>query len=1120
MAQRLTERSKRFFENRDVHQHRDKLRQDDFSGAEIDREISLLAGSEQAAIAHLRLRALQHAARMRTLGRATGAAPGDTVPGAANWVQMGPMAIPNGQTYTTARVIVSGRIASIAVHPTSPSTIYIASARGGVWKTTDGGQSWAPMSDNQVSLAMGAIALAPSAPDTIYAGTGEGNIYYLTAFLPLNALNESYQGSGLLKSTSGGSSWTLQGTTEFTGAAFYRIAVHPTNPDLAYAATSRGIYRTENGGATWTQLSGGLPAISSTVIAATDVVIDPATPANVYAAFWGAGIYVTTNGGTIGVTPTWSVASGGPGSSAGRIGLAIAPTAPSTVYALAATPSGSYLGFYRNTGGTGGAFNLVTPSVGATPAVSTSKLFTVVDVSTPDTVYLCGTSLHKATRDVVTGNWTFTDIGGPIHPDVRTLALHPTNNQIIFAGTDGGIYQSGDGGTSWTDAINKRLCITQFEFADHHPAYPAVVFSGTQDNGTEQYRTSEVFYHADDGDGGDVAIDQNTPTNILNEHFSASPQRSTQGGKFGTFASVSAGLAGASLFYPPFALDATNSNNIAFGTDRLCLDASQGTGGWPIEVTLPGIGGRVSAITYVNSALIYAATSSGEVYRAVQSMGTWTATAIHASPLPTRWIWHIVVSPTDSNAITVALGGFGGGHVYRGVVNLAGTSATWTDRSGSGATGLPDAPANSLAPDPAHPLTFYVGTDVGVYVSTDDGTTWNDFRQGLPNTAVYDLKLHGSSRLLRAATHGRGMWEREIDVTSLNDTIVYVRDNIMHTGRAIAPYDQPAAFEDLLQHIALGDHVYWWQCADIKNDSDAGGYQMPVSSVDFVLFESQLAHRDPIRTHVNHVFVQVHNRGIAAADVTAKILFADASAGLPTLPADFWTAFPGDPSPGLWTPIGAAATVTVKPGEPTIFSWNWTPPSTAAQHSCLLVVCDSAADPIPTSNKVFDIGTLVNTERHVGLKNLHVVDPTEDVLVVPFTFYPRGVADRLRIVASHLAGWQVGLVVPLPVGRRVAPAVGRVAVPRTAAGKIAAHARQHSDLFEHGEMLHVSHEAGPIVFEGLHHGASFLAFLVLVRPPRVRRGSITIIHEHDGNVLGGNTFVIAPPVEKSSDGRA
>ena len=126
--------------------------------------------------------------------------------------------------------------------------MYVSGARGGVWKTIDGGGTWTPKSDNEAPLAIGALAFAPSAPDTLYAGTGEGEIYYLVTFSPLNALNEVYQGSGLLKSTTGGDSWTLQGVAQFAGQAFYRIrCAHPTNPDIAFAATTAGLFRTTDG---------------------------------------------------------------------------------------------------------------------------------------------------------------------------------------------------------------------------------------------------------------------------------------------------------------------------------------------------------------------------------------------------------------------------------------------------------------------------------------------------------------------------------------------------------------------------------------------------------------------------------------------------------------------------------------------------------------------------------------------------------------------------------------------------------------------------------------------------------------------------------------------------------
>src|SRR5581483_11562036 len=244
-----------------------------------------------------------------------------------------------------------------------------------------------------------------------------------------------------------------------------------------------------------------------------------------------------------------------------------------------------------------------------------------------------------------------------------------------YAGSDGGIYKSSDGGASWSDTINEGICITQFEFMAQHPTSDSVVFCGTQDNGTEQFRNSPVFNHADDGDGGYTAIDSAQPKNVISTYYGPSPKRSTQGGKFGTWLSVSGGLAGGALFYPPLTLDDTNSNNIAFGTDRINLDAAQGTGGWPTKVTLPGIVGNVSAIHYVNSNLIYAGTTSGQVYCLRKVGVAWTATAIHAAPLPGNWIWDVAARPDNPNVVIVVMSGFGIKHVWRGDVPAAGPAA-------------------------------------------------------------------------------------------------------------------------------------------------------------------------------------------------------------------------------------------------------------------------------------------------------------------------------------------------------------------------------------------------------------------------------------------------------------
>ena len=923
--------------------------------------IDRLIGTADGRMAARRLAALQ----TRTWRHAGGM----TLPPvsmASNWVQMGPMAIPNGQTYSAARVLVTGRVAAIATDAMHANTIYIGTAKGGVWKTTDGGATWSAMSDNEASLSIGALTLDPTNTLTVYAGTGEGNMYYLQSFI--DQVQDSYYGAGLLKSTNGGASWTLLGAAEFTGAAFFRIAIHPSDANTVWAATSAGLFRSTNGGTSWVQMTNGLPTVSApTTSGSTDVAINPSNSGTVFVGFWGHGLYMSTNANA--ANPTWMQVVGGLPAVSNRVSIGISPSAPSRMYV-------AMNGHVYASSDTGASWSALAVTLSGCSFEDYSGNV-AVDPATPDTVYVSGyPAMFKLTRDPMTGVWSAVNTAATIHPDNHSFAFDPSSHLTVYAGCDGGIYKSTDGGTTWSDSINRGICITQFEFVDQHPTSDAVAFSGTQDNGTEQFRNSPVFNHADEGDGGFVVVDQSDPRNIVHEYYDVSPVRSTQGGKFGTWSDVSSGLSGASLFYPPFTLDQTNSNNIAYGTNKIFIDHAQGTGGWPVSVALPSAIGVVSAICFVNSSLIYAGTIYGEIYRLKLSGSTWTATAIHAAPFPGRFVWDIATLPADSNTLIVVVSGFGTGHVWRGVVSTS--TASWTNISGSGATAVPDIPANAIVIDPLHPATFYVGTDVGVYRSTDSGMTWADFGQGLPNSAVFDLRLHGTSRLLRAVTHGRGMWERKIDATSATDVDLYVRDHLMHSGRTATPEGVAAAFEDPLQYVSLNDPLYHWMCADMKVDALAGApltYQMPVSAVDFVNYEAKLQHRNAERGNVNRVYVQLHNRGIATATgVTVKLHFADASAGLPALPSDFWTAFPGNSSDTThWHPIGTK-TVNVLPTVPTVVEWDWTTPIGQATHSCLLVIVDSAQDPIPAANKVFDVDTLVHNEKRVGLKNLHVVD--------------------------------------------------------------------------------------------------------------------------------------------------
>ena len=368
------------------------------------------------------------------------------------------------------------------------------------------------------------------------------------------------------------------------------------------------------------------------MIAACDVAIDPANPNNVYCAFFGNGVYKSTNAGA--ANPIWKKQAGGlPGSGIGRIALAVSPSAPSIVYAVLGDTSESIRDIYR-TKNEGAAWASLGVDASGVTGSSSYTLDVAVDPSTPDIVYVAGTSLYKATRDTGTGTWSLAEIGADIHPDMHYIAFDPVDHLVVYAGTDGGIYRSSDGGASWSDTINEGLCITQFQVVDHHPTSDAFVIGGTQDNGTEQYRNSPVFYHSDDGDGGFVAVDPTHPRTLFHTYYGVSLARSTEAGDYGSWFDVTPGIEGNCLFYAPFALDATNPRNIAYGTDRICLDDAQGVNEWSTQVALPGITGRVSSISYVNSTLIYAGTSTGKVYRLTHAGAKWTADSDRRSAPP------------------------------------------------------------------------------------------------------------------------------------------------------------------------------------------------------------------------------------------------------------------------------------------------------------------------------------------------------------------------------------------------------------------------------------------------------------------------------------------------------
>ena len=367
--------------------------------------------------------------------------------------------------------------------------------------------------------------------------------------------------------------------------------------------------------------------------------------------------------------------------------------------------------------------------------------------------------------------------------------------------------------------------------------------------------------------------------------------------------------------------------------------------------------GNFSAINYVNSNLIYAGTTNGEIFMLKKINDKWTTTNITPelkngnkikfwlysdNPVP---INDIATFPENDHEIAIVFGGISKEEiamVWRCQISDNGV-ATWNHISGYGENPLdpptlPKTPVNTIVIDPANPKTIYIGTDIGVFRTKDEGKSWHKFGKRLPNCSVLDMRLFmykndGQTpfRLLRAVTHGRGMWEVELDKrTNKNDVDLYIRDHIMDTGRFTpsSSGSQISPFQDPLRNIIYDDKanltfegfncLYWWMCADIKVDTPF--YQIDIDEVDYAKFEYRLRSMNLKKGYKNRIYVQVHNRGIKDAgdphsrnlDVMIKLFYAKAlnnnkdeksiskGPNLPDIPGNFWKNY--DDS-GLWKQI-------------------------------------------------------------------------------------------------------------------------------------------------------------------------------------------------------------------------
>lgn len=663
---------------------------------------------------------------------------------------------------------IGGRITDIEIPSTQPDVYYVGAASGGIFKTVNGGTDWTPIFDEQQMLSIGDIEISKSNNNLIYVGTGE-----------VNAGGGSlvYDGDGIYKSTDGGTTWQSKGLPDIGSVG--KIVLDPNNDNTAFVgamgplfknSSNRGVYKTINGGDSWQQV---LAVSDSTGV--VDMAIHPTNGNIVYAASWErirrpnrrqyggitSGIYRTTNGGT-----NWTELTSGLPSTAsqkGRISIDISQSNPNVLYARYANSNGNIQGVYKTING-GDSWT----------AVNSNQLTDVgfhwwfggifIDPTDENILYNVDFEVQKSTNGGTSWNSVFTNA----HVDQHAMAFNASVAGEVLLGNDGGLYYSSNGGSSAVKDL--KLPITQFNrmYVDAQNANK--IYAGAQDNSTSRTQTGglsdwNIIYG---GDGFQPLVDP-TNTNVIYALYQyGALGKSTNNG--GSFNNATNGISGGDRYNWDTAItfDPNNSQILYFGTNRL-YKTTNAAGNWnaisPDLTDGPYTGnltfGTITTISVsqFNSQVIYVGTDDGKAWVTQNGGSSWTDIS---AGVPNRWVTKILASKENPNTVYLTLSGyrFGEdiGHVYKSID----FGNSWVDIS----TSLPDIPVNDIEQDSFGNL--FIGTDVGVLASKDEGSNWNVLGENMPSAVVSDLFLHEGTQFLYAATFGRSTYKIDVSGNILN----------------------------------------------------------------------------------------------------------------------------------------------------------------------------------------------------------------------------------------------------------------------------------------------------------------------------------------------------------------
>ena len=680
-----------------------------------------------------------------------------------------PQNISMGEWKTIGPHNTGGRTIAVAFNPQNTNTIYAGSASGGLWRSYTGGvgiDAWHYVSTGFPVLGVSSIEIAPNDSNIVYIGTGEvyncegagnGSAY--------RRLRGTY-GIGILKTTDSGQTWFKSLDWSYSSQkGVWAVKINPLNTNTVFANTTEGVYRSYDAGISWQQVNN--------IIMGMDLVINPLDTTVILSshgnfASTGYGIYRSSDGGN-----TWNkITTGLPSSYQGKILLDIYKANPNDVYASVGH------GFLT---GYGASWLCKSTDSGLTWTILNQTDYSqhqgwfshdvAIDQFSENNLIVVGIAVWKSTDGGSTiiqksdggVNLGRPPIGGPdggpgyTHCDAHIVVQHPTQQNIFYIGTDGGVFRTTDLGETF-EACNGRYQTTQFYNGTSSSMLDSMkTMGGLQDNSTVIYDGDLAWMRVIGRDGSWTSIDPANDNNMYASWQSLNMFRSTDGGA--NFSDITPPNSIKTSFIAPFKSFIGNHSIIYAGRDKIFKSTDSGSS-WTAtnnNTSLDGSSATALEISYQTSDKVYVGTSPygttrGNIFRTIDGGTNWTNIT---GNLPDRYISDIVVNPFDDRIVYITFYGFGSGHIFKSTDS----GDSWVDKSDN----LPDIPTLSVIVDPNKTNHVYIGTDIGVFVSTTGGGSWQDFNDGLPNAVqVMDLNYTTVNNIIRVMTHGNGAYERKL----------------------------------------------------------------------------------------------------------------------------------------------------------------------------------------------------------------------------------------------------------------------------------------------------------------------------------------------------------------------